>query len=124
MQIGHGHVLHLDSTTATLVLSGRVTTRDVTAIRRQCRAIPERVRTLHLDLVDVPHFEGSASKAVRGVVRDWRRARRGACSLELRSPLLVARVDHDAVASPRRTRVSRVGLQVASAPAADAAVRA
>lgn len=93
MLIGQGHALELVDATATLVLSGRVTTRDVAAIRRECRAIPNHVHTLHLDVVGVPQVDGSALQAVRGVVRDWGRAREGGRHLELRSALLVARVE-------------------------------
>lgn len=101
MLIGHGHALNLGDNTATLVLSGRVTTRDVTAIRRECRAIPDGVRTLHLDVVGVPRVEGSALQAVRAVVRDWSRVREGDRRLELRSALLVALVEHHRPASTR-----------------------
>ena len=90
---GRGHVLDVTDVTARLTLSNTVSTRDVAAIRRHCRRIPEQVRTLHLDLAAVTRFEDGVLSAVRGVVRDWRRSRQGDCRLDYTSPLLVARVE-------------------------------
>jgi len=50
--------------------------------------------TQSLDLGGVTQFEGRVLQAVRGVVRDWRRTRRGECRLEFRSAMMVARVEN------------------------------
>ena len=94
MVIGRRHSIDVTDATATLTLANTVSTRDVAAIRRHCRAIPDGVQTLQLDLGGVTQFEGRVLQAVRGVVRDWRRTRRGECRLELRSAMLVARVEN------------------------------
>ncbi len=94
MVIGRRHSIDVTDATATVTLANTVSTRDVTAIRRHCRAIPDRVQTLQLDLGGVTRFEGRVLQAVRGVVRDWRRMRRAECRLEFRSPMLVARVEN------------------------------
>jgi len=94
MVIGRRHSIDVTDATATVTLANTVSTRDVAAIRRHCREIPDGVQTLQLDLGGVTQFEGRVLQAVRGVVRDWRRTRRGECRLEFRSAMMVARVEN------------------------------
>ena len=99
MAIARRHAVDISDADATLVLSETISRREVTAIRRACRALPAHVRTLHLDLAGVTQFEGGVLDAVRGVVREWRRSREGNHRLELVSPLLVARLEEHCPAS-------------------------
>jgi hypothetical protein len=79
--------------TATLVLSGTVSSRDVSSMRRACREIPVKVRTLRLNLGDVEGLDARVIEAVRGVVSDWRTSRGGNFRLDLTTPHLVARME-------------------------------
>src|SRR3954447_704595 len=85
--------------TATFVLSGTVSPSDVSSMRRACRAIPARVRTLQLNLGDVDGLDAQVMDGVRSVVRDWRASRGGDFRLDLTTPHLVARMEERAAGS-------------------------
>ena len=85
-------LVELSDETATLVLSGTISLSDVSSMRRACRAIPARIRTLRLNLGDVDGLDAQVMDAVRGVVRDWRASREGDFRLDLTTPHLVARM--------------------------------
>jgi len=85
-------LVELSDETATLVLSGTISISDVSSMRRACRAIPARIRTLRLNLGDVDGLDAQVMDAVRGVVRDWRASREGDFRLDLTTPHLVARM--------------------------------
>jgi hypothetical protein len=85
-------LVELSDETATLVLSGTISLSDVSSMRRACRAIPARIRTLRLNLGDVEGLDAQVMDAVRGVVCDWRASREGDFRLDLTTPHLVARM--------------------------------
>ena len=65
-------MVEVNDETATFVLSGTVSASDVSSMRRACRAIPARVRTLRLDLGDVDGFDAQVMDGVRGVAGRFR----------------------------------------------------
>ena len=93
MTTGRHHSVEIGDGAATLVLFGALSTRDVFSVRRACRDIPHRIRTLRLDLVAVTQFDDGVMEAVHGVVRDWRRSRDGDCRLDLTASHLIARLE-------------------------------
>jgi len=86
-------LIELSGETATFVLSGTVSSSDVSTMRLVCRSIPARIRTLRLNLGEVEELDAQVMDAVRGVVGDWRASREGDFRLDLTTPHLVARME-------------------------------
>jgi ABC-type transporter Mla MlaB component len=77
---------------ATLYLSGVLSASDAFPMRRVCVEIPERVRTLRLDLHAVTSLEEGAMDAVRAVVRYWRETRKGSFRLSFATEHIIATI--------------------------------
>ena len=83
---------------ATLYISGVLSASDAFRLRRVCVAVPERVRTLRLDLHGVTSLEEGAMDAVRAVVRYWRETRQGSFRLSFATEHILATIrEGDAV---------------------------
>ncbi|MEO6525864.1 MAG: hypothetical protein ABIP93_04510 [Gemmatimonadaceae bacterium] len=102
MTISQSHALEVSDGSATLYLSGTLSSADAFPLRRVCREIPAHVRTLRLDLHGVTNLDQGAMETVRAVVRYWRHSRGGGFRLSVATPHLVATVTrHDALAPVR-----------------------
>ncbi|MDB4881314.1 MAG: hypothetical protein JWL95_80 [Gemmatimonadetes bacterium] len=77
---------------ATLYLSGVLSASDAFSLRRVCLEIPERVRTLCLDLHAVSTLEEGAMDTVRAVIRYWRETRQGSFRLSFATDHIVATI--------------------------------
>jgi ABC-type transporter Mla MlaB component len=96
------HSLEVSDGSATLYLAGTIAGADAFPLRRVCRDIPERVRTLRLDLHAVTQLDDGAMATIRSLVRYWRESRGGGFRLSFASEHLVATyVDRGATESER-----------------------
>jgi ABC-type transporter Mla MlaB component len=89
------HALEVSERSATLYLTGALSAADAFPLRRICREIPERVRTLRLDLHGVDQLDDSAMETVRAVVRYWKHSRGGNFRLAIATQHLVATISDD-----------------------------
>jgi ABC-type transporter Mla MlaB component len=89
------HALEVSERSATLYLTGALSAADAFPLRRICREIPERVRTLRLDLHGIDHLDDSAMETVRAVVRYWKHSRGGSFRLAIATQHLVATISDD-----------------------------
>ena len=90
MTTGLQHSLEVSDGSATLYLAGTLAGSDVFPLRGVCRDIPERIRTLRLDLHAVTRLDDGGLDAIRALVRYWRDTRRGGFRLSFASEHLVA----------------------------------
>ncbi len=86
------HALEVSERSATLYLTGALAASDAFPLRRICREIPERVRTLRLDLHGIEHLDDSAMETVRALVRYWKHSRGGNFRLAIATQHLVATI--------------------------------
>jgi len=110
---GLQHSLEVSDGSATLYLAGTIAGADAFKLRGLCRDIPERVRTLRLDLHAVTKLDDGAMSTIRSLVRYWRESRGGGFRLSFASEHLVATcVDTGACASERV--IDRIGERKAA----------
>jgi len=72
---------HFDA--ATLYVSGAMSITKVIAAMHRCDALPERVRSLRVDLRRVTAIEAGACDALAFTTRRWRDVRGGATRIDL-----------------------------------------
>jgi ABC-type transporter Mla MlaB component len=84
------HALEVSERSATLYLTGELSSSDAFRLRGICREIPVQVRTLRLDLQGVERIDGGALDTIRAIVRYWKHSRGGAFRLSLATEHLVA----------------------------------
>lgn len=87
---GLQHSLEVSDGSATLYLAGTLTGADAFPLRGLCRDIPDRIRTLRVDLHAVTRLDDGALDAIRAVVRYWRDSRCGGFRVSFASEHLMA----------------------------------
>jgi hypothetical protein len=113
MTTGLQHSLEVSDVSATLYLGGTIAGADAFMLRGVCRDIPERVRTLRLDLHAVTKLDDGAMNTIRSLVRYWRETRGGGFRLSFASEHLVATYV-DRGASGAAHEVDRIGERKAA----------
>lgn len=102
---------------ATLYLSGTLSPGDAFTIGRACAELPDRVRTLRLDLHGLTRMEDEAFSSVRGVLRCWSESRGGSFRVSLTTDSMVATYGEGSFAHPRLGRRAAHVREVATTPA-------
>ena len=93
------HEIEVADDSATLYLHGVLSAGDADVLNGACHCLPERVRTLRLDLHGLTRLEDDAMAAVRAVLRFWRASRGGSFRLSLASERIVATYGEGSFAS-------------------------
>jgi ABC-type transporter Mla MlaB component len=84
------HQLELTLETAILYLSGSFQRSDAVRLHQLITGLPERVRTLRLDLRAIGEIDQTTIDTVRPVLRHWRTQRGGSIGLSVRTRHIVA----------------------------------
>ena len=109
MTTGLQHSLEVSDGSATLYLAGTLAGSDAFALRGVCRDIPERIRTLRLDLHAVTRLDDGGLNAIRALVRYWRDTRAGGFRLSFASEHLVATCVDRGADDPSDRVADRIG---------------
>jgi ABC-type transporter Mla MlaB component len=96
------HQLETSGESATLYLSGSLTSADAQSLCDLCAALPPRVHTLRLDMHGVSRLDADAMCTVRAVLRHWRSARGGDFRLSFSTKHMIATLAEGNLALPRR----------------------
>ncbi len=116
MQTPFGFQAEVSDDSATLYLSGALSPGDAFSLGRACAELPDRVRTLRLDLHGVTRMEDDAFSSVRGVLRYWRESRGGSFRVSLTTDSMIATYGEGSFADPRLGRTAPL-REAASTPA-------
>jgi ABC-type transporter Mla MlaB component len=111
------YAMEVAGDTATVYVTGSLAATDAFALNRACGELPERVRTLRLDLHGVAHVNDMAMIAVRAVLRYWREARAGSFRLSLASEHLIATYDEGLCVQMTRPTQSDADIVTEATPA-------